>query len=302
MARAGHLPARAPEKLLHRATQLGESSTSLGYRARMRSHGADLSPQLLLLHGVTNSARVWDDVVPLLGADFSLIVPTAAGHRGGPAAVGRATISGLVDDVEALLDERGLASVHIAGNSMGGWMAIELARRGRALSVCALSPAGCWTPGEADETHATSTIRRGRLMARMAGPLAPLVLRSSVLRRRFLRDAAERGDRLTPRQAADMVRDLAGCVVAPDLLGTTERVLPMDPLPCPVTVAWSSEDRIFPPEVNAVSARQLLPGARHLCLDGVGHVPMIDDPDLCARVIREVVRSGPDGPEVASTA
>ena len=98
-------------------------------------------PPLVLLHGVTNSARIWDDVVPLLDETFELLVPTAAGHRGGPPDPGGLTIARLVDDVETLLDDHGLHQAHLAGNSMGGWMALELARRGRALSVCALSPA-----------------------------------------------------------------------------------------------------------------------------------------------------------------
>ena len=112
-------------------------------------------PPLVLLHGVTNSARIWDDVAPLLADEFDIIAPTAAGHRGGASATRGVTISRLVDDVERLLDAQGLHQAHLAGNSMGGWVAIELARRGRALSVCALSPAGCWTPGAQDEAHAT---------------------------------------------------------------------------------------------------------------------------------------------------
>ncbi|WP_082972078.1 alpha/beta fold hydrolase [Mycobacterium sp. 1245852.3] len=67
------------------------------------------------------------------------MAPTAAGHRGGPPLAGETSIGALTDETERLLDCRGLARVHVAGNSLGGWMAIELARRGRAISVCALS-------------------------------------------------------------------------------------------------------------------------------------------------------------------
>jgi len=248
-------------------------------------------PPLLLLHGVTNSAAIWAQVVSGLRAEFDLVVPTLRGHRGGQAQVGRATIAALVDDVEALLDDAGLERTHIAGNSMGGWIAIELARRQRALSVCALSPAGCWTPGAADETHATTTIRRSRALARALGPALPLAMRSARLRRAAFRDGAEHGDRLSATQAVEIARDLAGCAAAPDLLGTTERLEALDPAPCPITVAWSSRDRIFPPGVNAVTARRLLPSADHIELNDVGHVPMIDDPELCVRTIRAVARS-----------
>ena len=162
-------------------------------------------PPLVLLHGVTNSARIWDEVAPLLSDDYDLIVPTSTGHRGGPAKQGILTISGLVDEAEATMDQLGLTAAHLAGNSMGGWIAIELARRGRALSVCALSPAGCWTPGEQDETHATSTIRRARRLARIASPLAQVALRSARIRRHTLRAAALHGNRITPAQALEIV-------------------------------------------------------------------------------------------------
>lgn len=249
---------------------------------------ADLSlrPPLVLLHGVTNSATIWDEVARLLDKDFDLVVPTAAGHRGGPAKPPHLTIGRLVDDVERLLDARGVDRAHVAGNSMGGWMALELARRGRALSVCALSPAGCWTPGAHDETGATRAIRRGRARARLAFPLARVALRSGRARRILLRDAAERADRLTYDQALDFVRDLIGCEGAPDLLGTQEFVAPMPTCPCPITVAWSGQDRIFPPHLNGVTARRLMPDARYVELADVGHIPMIDDPRLCADVIR----------------
>lgn len=245
-------------------------------------------PQLVLLHGVTNSARIWDDVAPLLRNDFHLTVPTSTGHRGGAAQRGPLTIASLVDEVEEVLDRRGIAQAHLAGNSMGGWIAIELARRGRALSVCALSPAGCWTPGTHDETHATTMIRRTRMFARFAAPIAPLALHSARIRRRALGAAALHGERLTQRHALEIARDLVACTAAPDLLGTSESLDPLDPLPCPITLAWAAEDRVFPPAVNGSRARELFPAATYLELAAVGHVPMIDNPVLCADTILNV--------------
>lgn len=247
-------------------------------------------PPLVLLHGVTNSARIWDEVIPLLEDDYDLVVPTSAGHRGGAPKTGSLSIAKLVDEAEAMMDHLGLAAAHLAGNSMGGWIALELARRGRALSVCALSPAGCWTSGEHDETHATATIRAARRLARASAPVAPVALRYARIRRKAFRAAALHGDRLTPRQAWEITRDLIGCTAATNLLGTTESLSALDPLPCRVTLAWAAQDRIFPPAVNGTRAQQLFPGATYLELDDVGHVPMIDNPALCAEVIRESAR------------
>jgi pimeloyl-ACP methyl ester carboxylesterase len=246
-----------------------------------------MKPVLLLLHGVTMSAAAWSDVAPLLSEHFELLVPTAAGHRGGPRFTGQASIRALTDATEALLDHHGHQSVHIAGNSMGGWMAIELARRGRARSVCAFSPAGFWTPGGPDETRATRTIRRLGHLSRAIQPLAPVAFRSAAVRRIGMRDIATHAERLTAGQAVDSLRDLIACDVADDLLGTSESVAPLDPLPCPITLAWAEHDRIFPLRVNGVTAQKRLPHADFVILPGVGHCPMIDDPALCARTILE---------------
>jgi len=231
-------------------------------------------------------------VLPLLADRFDLVVPTAPGHRGGPALSGRATISALIDRTERLRDERGLDTVHVSGNSMGGWMAIELARRGRARSVCALAPAGFWTVGEPDETRATATVARARQRAIRTQKVMPPLLRFGAVRRAVLRDAAEHADRLTQDQPVEGMRDMVECSVADDLLAIREQVAPLDPLPCPVTIAWSEQDRLFPPAVHDAVARERIPGARSLVLAGVGHVPMIDDPARSAQVITESATAG----------
>ena len=53
----------------------------------------------------------------------------------------------VIDESERYLDERGLDRPHLAGHSMGGFIALELARRGRAASVCVFSPGGLWSDG-----------------------------------------------------------------------------------------------------------------------------------------------------------
>jgi len=83
-----------------------------------------------------------------------------------------------------------------------------------------------------------------------------------------------------------MVDDVLGCEVATDLLGTPELVASFDPLPCPVTLAWSEHDKVFPVGVNGAIAQQRLPQAKFEVLLGVGHVPMVDDPRLVAETIR----------------
>ncbi|MFD3745450.1 alpha/beta fold hydrolase [Nocardia sp. NPDC058633] len=243
---------------------------------------------LLLLHGVTMSARAWAEVVPLLAPHHEIISPTALGHRDGPPAVERPTrCAHLVDNVERDLDARGLHQVHIAGNSLGGWMAIELARRGRAVTVCALSPAGFWDSGSASHSASTGRIAHALTLAKLGRPVTPLALRSPLVRRIILRDIAVRGDRATHAAALDISRDLLECTVTADLLGTDEQIAPLDPLPCPITLAWSEHDRILPAQIYGTVAQQRLPDAHYRILPSVGHVPMVDNPRLVAETILE---------------
>ncbi|HTQ21431.1 alpha/beta hydrolase [Mycobacterium sp.] len=242
---------------------------------------------LVLLHGATGSGRIWQDTVPLLSAHHDVRTPTLLGHRGGPAIQRRpASVSDMVDAMERYLDEHDLGRPHFAGDSLGGWVSIELARRGRAASVCAFSPAGFWWDRDSHE-KVFRQIRRMRAQARLSRPIAPLVLRSAVARRVGLRTTACHGDRLTAAQVVGLMDDSNDCPFMDDYT-PDQQVEPLDPLPCPVTLAWAQFDRLVPAETYGRTARERLPGATWVLLPGVGHLPMIDDPALVARTVMAV--------------
>ena len=131
-----------------------------GRRARMAAttpategpdvyRGGSGSP-LVLLHGAAMSWRAWEPVLEPLGEYHRVVAPTLPGHRGGPAwdaDGGPFTIDRLVDGVCEQLDAEGIDTAHVVGNSLGGWVALELVRRGRARSAVAISPAGGWRSG-----------------------------------------------------------------------------------------------------------------------------------------------------------
>ena len=251
-------------------------------------------PALVLLHGVTMSGRVWREVTPLLEPDLEVHTPTALGHRGGsPVRAHPTRVSDLVDDIERYLDQHGLERAHLAGNSLGGWMSIELARRGRAASVCAISPGGFWDErGERSSDAPVRTLRRLNALGRASRPLGVLPHLLPPARRIGMAAIAVRGERLTPRHAASSVLDLAECMVFADVLSTEEGVEPFESLPCPVTIAWAECDRILPMRTLGQVARERIPQARFVILPGVGHVPMIDDPGMVADVIRRTALGG----------
>jgi pimeloyl-ACP methyl ester carboxylesterase len=246
---------------------------------------------LVLLHGVTGGEGMWEEVMPLVAPHHDAVALTALGHRGGRPVTERPVLmKHIVDDAERSLDELGFDTAHLVGNSMGGWAALELARRGRARSVCAFSPSGTWEPGAGRDGTGRQGLRGVARDARRARPLLPLLLMARPMRRFAMRKNAVHGDRMTRGFILARTDDLLGCQVLDDILDTSEYLEPIDPPPCPITLAWGEQDRVLLLESNGARARELVPAARFVSFDGVGHVPMFDDPQLVARTILETTR------------
>lgn len=247
---------------------------------------------VVLLHGILDSERDWTHVVPLLARDHEAIALTMLGHRGGREPESRpVAVDDLVDDVERQMDEVGAGRAHLAGNSLGGWVSLELARRGRALSVCALSPAGVWSEDRPDFPRVVGLLRAAVKETHRGRRLVPLLSYSARFRRRALAVAAAHGDRIGRADFLAAVDDLLGCTVHEDIFESGGLLAPLDPVPCPVTIAWSEKDRVFPVDGYGAKARELVPQAEFKVLDDVGHVPMYDDPQLVADTIRATALS-----------
>jgi pimeloyl-ACP methyl ester carboxylesterase len=101
---------------------------------------------LLLIHGTGSSLRVWDPVVYLLAARRTVIAVDLPGFGFSPPMTSGPppTPAGYARVLADLLRELGYDSAHVAGNSVGGWTALEVAKLGVARSVVALAPAGLW--------------------------------------------------------------------------------------------------------------------------------------------------------------
>jgi pimeloyl-ACP methyl ester carboxylesterase len=197
------------------------------------------------------------------------------------------TMWDVIDESERYLDERGLERPHLAGHSMGGFIALELARRGRAASVCAFSPGGLWSDGL--RVQVAKRVRRQLALGRLMRPITPFLMKSPGMRRRALTDATLHGDRLSYKRAIELTEEPLDCTIIGDICNNAdEQVTPMDPLPCPITIAWAEKDRILPVELCEAIARDRLPGATFTILPGLGHTPTIDDPELVASTILAV--------------
>src|SRR5205085_3478095 len=166
-------------------------------------------------HGFMSTWHQWRPVLADLVPHFEVIAPTLAGHYGGPPyEEGESSLAAAGDSMERRLDELGVGRAHLVGNSMGGALALELAKRGRARSVVALAPAGGWTDGDDETRRLARFFARQLRLTKAMGPRLPGILCRPRTRRLALRDAMCRGDRLTPSEALDLAHRSIRCEIA----------------------------------------------------------------------------------------
>ncbi|MBJ7337502.1 alpha/beta fold hydrolase [Mycolicibacterium sp.] len=247
---------------------------------------------VLLLHGLGATWRIWSPVLPYLETRHTVLAPTLSGHGGGPLlGPGVApSIGALADALEAGLDDMGIERAHLVGNSLGGWLAIELARRDRGSSLVLFSPAGAWRSQRSIEVRATAIRLSARGLARLA-PRADSVASSRLLRWLVLAAQVAHPERVPPEQFGAFVRASGSAPAVVPLARTLPR-RPVDPLSTernyPVRLVWGGNDRVLPWKGFGAPMWQRLPGAEMAVLPGVGHIPMFDDPAGVARHILEV--------------
>jgi pimeloyl-ACP methyl ester carboxylesterase len=251
---------------------------------------------LVLIHGFSCTRLVWRPVLAPLERDHEVLALNLAGHVGGPQLepATEPSLSALTAAVERDMDAAGFQTAHLVGNSLGGWIALELARRGRARSVVALSPAGGWEAGSRDERRLRRLFTRSHRFLRALMPRIDPLMRRPRLRRALLWQAVAFGERVPPAVAAQLSRDSLGCAIYFPLLDAILREGPpqtFDGISCPVLLAWGTRDRILPAPRYSGRLRAMLPAARWLELEGLGHIPTFDDPELVATTIREFTAS-----------
>lgn len=250
--------------------------------------GGSGSP-MVCLHGFTGTWRIWDLVLPALTARHDVLAPTLPGHAGGPRLDGAIDLERILDALEAAMDDAGFDTAHLVGNSLGGYLALRLAGRGRGRTVTALAPAGGWAEG--DDSY-RETMRYFVMMSelvRQAAPQAEAIAASPEGRRRATESIAENAGHIPAQVVADIIRGAAGCdAVRPMVRYATEHGYPFDPeeVTCPVRIVWGAADRLLPWPATAARFRESwLPHADWVVLDGVGHCPQVDVPLETAELI-----------------
>jgi pimeloyl-ACP methyl ester carboxylesterase len=246
---------------------------------------------LVLIHGGGGTWRQWRPVIPLLEPQHEVLAVNLVGHWGGPPAPPglEASIDLFVDGVERDMDAAGWPTAHVAGTSLGGLVALVLARRGRARTCTAMATIGGWERGGDLGLRLIARSygffhRVTRLMARDPARWS----RRPRLRRLLYWHHFARPDRMDPADTARMIVGMANCTILPALL-TWARQHPgptgLDRIRCPVQVLFPTRDLVFPRRRYGKRLLEALPGAEVHDLPGAGHVATWDEPELVARAI-----------------
>jgi pimeloyl-ACP methyl ester carboxylesterase len=241
---------------------------------------------LLLLHGIGHHRQAWDPVVDILATEREVIAVDLPGFGASPGLP-----DGLTYDLAtttavfgAFCEALELDRPHVAGNSLGGLLALELGREKLVRSVTALSPAGFWSEAERRYAFAVLLTMRG-IALRMPRPMVERLSRSAAGRTALTSTIYARPARRSPEAVVAETLALVNATGFTETLRAGGSVQFVDDVPgVPVTVAWGSKDRLLLRR-QGVRAKQIIPKARLVRLPGCGHCPMNDDPALVARVI-----------------
>lgn len=274
--------------------------------ATLNYHRQGTGEPLLLVHGIGSRWQVWLPVLGRLAAERDVIAVDLPGYGTSPPSPPgtQLGIASLTDALERFLDDLGIDTAHVGGNSLGGWLALELAKRGQARSATALSPAGFFNDREwaFARTSLWVSVRAARLLA----PNAELILASAVGRTALMGQLTGRPWKVPVQDAVENLRALAA---APSFDATLhamshERFRGSEAIDVPVTIAWGQRDFLLIPRQGRRAVRAI-PGARLVTLRGCGHIPTYDDPQLVAEVLLAGSRPTPIVParrESAATA
>ncbi|MEV6413352.1 alpha/beta hydrolase [Kribbella sp. NPDC051718] len=230
-----------------------------------------MTSNILLLHGGGGPQTV-AGFAELLAADHHVIAPTHPGFGGTARPDDLTTIAGLAELYADLLDELELDDVTVVGNSIGGWIAAELAllRADRLKAVVLVDAVGIEVDGHPVVDFFAldfPTIAKLSYFDPEKFRIDPAALPPAA-------QEVLAGNRATLAVYASEMTD-------PTLRGRLAGIK------VPTHVIWGDCDRIVDTEYGRAFA-EAIPGATFEVLKNTGHLPQLESPDALASAVRRV--------------
>jgi len=252
-------------------------------------HRGGTGSPLVCLHGFTDTWRTWELVLPELERHHDVFAPTLIGHAGGPPLEGEVTDALIPDAIARAMDNAGIARAHLVGNSLGGYVALQLAARGRADSVVAFAPAGGWSEGDAWFADMLRSFAPMQAQLKLAAPRAQAIAASESGRRRATELITTNFAHIPAELIAHQMLGVARCRAVEPMIDFALREgypLDVERITCPVRIIWGTADRVLPwPSAAHRFRAEGFPGADWIELDGIGHCPQLDVPTQAAQLI-----------------
>ena len=239
---------------------------------------------VVFIHGLSGSWQNWLEQLPVFAREHRVIAFDLPGFGESEMPREKITISGYGRFVEAVLDELGASSAAVVGNSMGGFIGIELAIRfpERVERLALVSAAGLSVEYLRNE-RALSVL--STLDARLSAYSGWLASRSDALARRpgarrmIFGIVAHRPDLLPGPLVAEQVRGSGKPGFVPALDALTDYPIRdrLGEIACPTLIVWGSEDKLVPAR-DADEFARLIPNSRKVVWPETGHVAMLERP------------------------
>jgi pimeloyl-ACP methyl ester carboxylesterase len=241
------------------------------------------------LHGFTDTWRTWELVLPELERHHDVLAPTLLGHAGAEPLAHEVDNAQIPDAIERAMDDAGFETAHIVGNSLGGYVALQLAERGRAESVVALAPAGGWADGDESYKETLHLFGAMQEQVRAAAPHADAIAASRAGRRAATQYITTNFAHIPAELIAHQLVGAARCDAAFPLIELALREgwpLEAQKITCPVRIVWGTDDKLLRwPAAAARYREDWFPHADWVELDGIGHCPQLDIPVETAQLI-----------------
>jgi pimeloyl-ACP methyl ester carboxylesterase len=242
---------------------------------------------LLLVHGLGAGWRSWSPVLDGLAESREVIAVDLPGFGETPPLTGEVSIATLTDSVADFIREQGLDGISTVGQSMGGRIVLELARRGIGGDTVALDPGGFWNDHEVAVFSAT--LRPSIAAVRALRPVLPALLGNPVGRTVLLAQLSARPWALSRETVLPDVRGLAdspatGAAMDALTKGPKQQGAPAGSVPGRVAIGWGRRDLVTVPR-QAARAIELFPDAVLHWFDRCGHFPQWDAPHEATSLI-----------------